>query len=118
VDQEKEPCGCPPALKGSNDFPLAQSEGLAPILHPDTSVQQVGHEAQSSETLSYNSAEHAPKAPATQPAVVAPPIAAPPAPVVTEPPPPQLPPPAPPAKKKAGFFKHIGNFFKKVFGSE
>jgi hypothetical protein len=122
VDQEKEPCGCPPALKGSNDFPLAQSEGLAPILHPDTSVQQVGHEAQSSETLSYNSAEHAPKAPATQPvpqpAVAPPPVAAPPAAAAAEPPPPQLPPPAPPAKKKAGFFKHIGNFFKKVFGSE
>ena len=32
VDQEKESCGCPPApseTKG-NDFPLAQSEGLAP----------------------------------------------------------------------------------------
>jgi hypothetical protein len=32
VDQEKEPCGCPPApaqVEG-NEFPLAQSEGLAP----------------------------------------------------------------------------------------
>ena len=32
VDQEKEPCGCPPPLAEArgNEFPLAQSEGLAP----------------------------------------------------------------------------------------
>ena len=31
VDQEKEPCGCPPApaAANGNEFPLAQSEGLA-----------------------------------------------------------------------------------------
>ncbi|MGB6193545.1 MAG: hypothetical protein WBF42_13845, partial [Terracidiphilus sp.] len=36
VDQEQESCGCPPApaeMKG-NDFPLAQSEGLAPMPAP------------------------------------------------------------------------------------
>src|SRR6202007_1183185 len=32
VDQEKESCGCPPdARPGTNDFPLAQSAGLAPM---------------------------------------------------------------------------------------
>jgi hypothetical protein len=31
VDQEKEPCGCPPPAKSeANEFPLAESEGLAP----------------------------------------------------------------------------------------
>jgi len=30
VDQEKEPCGCPPAEAHGNEFPLAVSEGLAP----------------------------------------------------------------------------------------
>jgi hypothetical protein len=30
VDNEQEPCGCPPAAKGGNDFPLAVSEGLKP----------------------------------------------------------------------------------------
>jgi hypothetical protein len=34
VDQEKEPCGCPPAPQGVNDFPLAQSEGLVPLAPP------------------------------------------------------------------------------------
>ena len=32
VDQEKEPCGCPePPKPNSNEFPLAQSAGLAPL---------------------------------------------------------------------------------------
>jgi hypothetical protein len=30
VDNEKEPCGCPPAPASPTDFPVAQSEGLAP----------------------------------------------------------------------------------------
>ncbi|MGB7548893.1 MAG: hypothetical protein WBM14_14175, partial [Terracidiphilus sp.] len=35
VDQEKEPCGCPTPVKaGSNEFPLAQSAGLAPLPAP------------------------------------------------------------------------------------
>jgi hypothetical protein len=36
VDQEKEPCGCPPDAAGPTDFPLAQSEGLAPPPPPQT----------------------------------------------------------------------------------
>lgn len=137
VDQEKEPCGCPPAAKGANDFPLAQSEGLAPLFHPDKSTEKVGHNPEPTVTLSYNAGNTAkapesqpapppptvtapaPIAPAAQPPAVNPPVTTPPA-VATpaEPPPPQLPPAAPPAKKKTGFFKHIGNFFRKVFGSE
>jgi len=35
VDQEKEPCGCPPPVAPQgNEFPLAQSEGLAPLPAP------------------------------------------------------------------------------------
>jgi hypothetical protein len=35
VDQEKEPCGCPePPKPNSNEFPLAQSAGLAPLAPP------------------------------------------------------------------------------------
>ena len=35
VDQEKEPCGCPePPRPNSNEFPLAQSAGLAPLAPP------------------------------------------------------------------------------------
>ncbi len=137
VDNEKEPCGCPPDAKGANDFPLAQSEGLAPLLHPDKSTDQIGHKPEPSETLTYN-ANPVAKTPEAQPAPVQPPATAAPAPTPAEPPaakpptaappaqaapaeppPPQLPPQTPPApRKKTGFFKHIGNFFKKVFGSE
>ena len=43
IDQEKEPCGCPPAASetAANEFPLAQSEGLAPtpaLTAPPTSA--------------------------------------------------------------------------------
>ena len=113
VDQEKEPCGCPPPTpSGSNDFPLAQSEGLAPTLHPAPIVQgQVGHEGQAepwSTTLlsthrsgrqhSSSSGSAAPEPAASTPAN--PPAA------------------APAQQKKPGFFKRVGRFFKRVFGAD
>ena len=110
VDQEKEPCGCPaPTAAGSNDFPLAQSEGLAPTLHAAPSpVGQPGHEAQTTDTLVYNAAEHAPKAAEAAPTAAAPPAAA-----------AANPPATPPAPgEKPGFFKRVGRFFKRVFGAE
>jgi hypothetical protein len=110
VDQEKEPCGCPaPPAAESNDFPLAQSEGLAPILHPASKpVGEVGHEAETTGALVYNAQNRAPKPPeATPPApAAAPPVAA-----------LAAPPAAPPApKKKRGFFKAVGHFFRVVLG--
>ncbi len=55
VDQEKEPCGCPPdAEPKSNEFPLAQSEGLAAQTPPVTSPAAVGHAAETAGTLAYN----------------------------------------------------------------
>jgi len=102
VDQEKEPCGCPPATKSPNDFPLAQSEGLAPLATPAPSPEaKPGNEPQTSATLAYNAADHTPKAadaapaaPAAAPAVV------------------------PPAQKKPSFFNRVGRFFKRIFGAE
>ena len=45
VDQEKEPCGCPPqpAQINGNEFPLAQSEGLVPLtpVEPPPNSDQV-----------------------------------------------------------------------------
>lgn len=70
VDREKEPCGCPPPSpeEQSNEFPLAQSEGLAPLLGPRPApVGEPGHAANATETLAYNAAEHAPR-PASAPA--------------------------------------------------
>jgi hypothetical protein len=110
VDQEKEPCGCPaPPAAESNDFPLAQSEGLAPILHPAAPVGQVGHAPETTGALVYNAAKPAEAAPApAAPEPVAPPVAAP----ATPP----APPPAP--KKKRGFFRAVGHFFRVVFGPD
>jgi hypothetical protein len=99
VDNEKEPCGCPPPLHlGTNEFPEAQSEGLAPLPAPAPSeVNQVGTPAPI-EPLVYKSADHAPL-PAAE--------AAPPANATT-----------PAAKKKPGFFHRVGSFFRRVFGAE
>jgi hypothetical protein len=102
VDQEKEPCGCPPAVSGPNDFPLAQSEGLAPTVHPvPAPVAPVGHPGEATGAMVYNAADHAPQAAEAAPAAPAPAAA----------------PPAAP-EKKPGFFKRVGKFFKRVFGAE
>ena len=104
VDQEKEPCGCPPAAKAPNDFPLALSEGLASLAQPASSPEaKPGHPPQTTETLAYNAADHAPKAADATPAAAAPA----PAPAAT---------PAP--QKKPSFFTRVGHFFKRIFGAD
>jgi hypothetical protein len=104
VDQEKEPCGCPPPVNAQgNEFPLAQSEGLAPLPAPDASASGVrGTPVQTSETLAYNGAEHAPEAaePAKTDAAATPATTA--------------PPPAPQKKKHSAFVR----FFRRLFGAE
>ena len=106
VDQEKEPCGCPPDVEPkSNEFPLAQSEGLAAKAPPVTSAA-VGHAAEAAGTLAYNGEEHA-----VQPVVTADDASKT---AATA----SAPRPAEPAKKKGGFFAGIGRFFKKLFGAE
>ena len=100
VDQEKEPCGCPPpATPEGNQFPLAQSEGLAPVPAPAPITANNGKpQPQPVPPLVYNSADHAPT----------------PMPVAT--PPPDAAPPAP--KKKPGMFGGLGKFFRRLFGGE
>ena len=106
VDEEKEPCGCPsPTKSEANEFPLAQSEGLAPIppSPPAPVANQTAGSGQATTTLVYKSSEAAPQAvaipqPAASPATTGP--------------------PAPGAKKKPGFFTSIGHFFKRMFGAE
>jgi hypothetical protein len=106
VDQEKEPCGCPPATSQGNEFPLAQSEGLASVNPPAVaSVVAASSGSQAAASLVYNSADH--MAPAAAPAGAA-----------TEPDTavkagkPAL------EEKKPGFFRRVGRFFKRVFGAE
>jgi hypothetical protein len=114
VDTEKEPCGCPPDTINGNEFPLAESEGLAPTLHPaPIPAGPRGQQAAGSGALIYNGAEKAAKPDAkadeTAPTAAPPPVDA-----------PATPPAAPPTpeKKKPGFFKKVGRFFKRVFGAD
>ncbi len=105
VDQEKEPCGCPPPAKSeANEFPLAQSEGLSPKSPPAAANTAAGS-GQAATTLVYKSSQAPPQpvaipAPAASPGTTAPAA------------------PASGAQKKPGFFRKIGRFFKRIFGAE
>jgi hypothetical protein len=117
VDNEKEPCGCPPPGEKVNEFPLAQSEGLAPpaALPPVTLTNQTPGGGSAATTLQYN----APGNTTPQPAAIPQPPAVPqttaqPVGTVTanQAAQPQA------GQKKPGFFGKIGRFFKKIFGAE
>jgi hypothetical protein len=110
VDQEKEPCGCPPPPKAEpNEFPLAQSEGLAPIAKPPTAaIRQPAGDDQAATTLVHNSSAALPQT-ATIPRPEAAPAVSPTAGSGTQP---------PKTQKKPGFLRKIGRFFKRVFGAE
>jgi hypothetical protein len=109
VDQEKESCGCPPPAPKGNEFPEAQSEGLAPTppTEPNPGVQ-AGSEPQTTVSLAYNGADHAPQATAAQ--------EQPPAATANAGKNPASQPPA--TKKKPGFFDRVGRFFRNLIGAE
>jgi len=109
VDQEKEPCGCPPPVKSeANEFPLAESEGLAPSSPPATAANTTAGAGQAATTLVYKGSDTA------QQTVVIP--QPPPSPVTTGPATPAAQPPG--SEKKPGFFRRIGRFFKRMLGAE
>ena len=124
VDNETEPCGCPPATleaakaapqpvggpsstPADTAFPLAQSEGLAAAPPPPTTPAVPAGQAHAQVTVPLVYKADAPPplpppdmAPETKPATTA-----------------AAPAPAPPPKKKqGGFFHSIGHFFSKLFG--
>jgi hypothetical protein len=105
VDQEKEPCGCPPApaqVQG-NDFPLARSEGLAPIAAGSPGSTHDGKAVPAVQPLTYNAGDVA--AAAGTPAAQSPNAEG-------------APPPKPAHHKKNGLFERIGHFFRRIFGAE
>ncbi len=113
VDDEKEPCGCPPAQPpAGNEFPLAQSEGLAPLPKPAPVTAPASQSnAQITAPLAYNAVDPSP------PAAVVP--TPPPQPAASQVPTNQVPASAPAAApKKSGFFHSIGRFFRRIFGAE
>jgi hypothetical protein len=106
VDQEKEPCGCPPPAKSeANEFPLAQSEGLAPKSPPASAANTTAGSGQAATTLVYKSSQPAPQTVAIPQPPASAGAAAPAAPESG-------------AQKKTGFFSKIGRFFKRMFGAE
>ena len=117
VDQEKEPCGCPaPARPGSNEFPAAESAGLAPLAPaippPATRPAPPREKQPPSEPLVYQAAPAAQAEPAAQAALDLPtPQAAP----IAEP---SLVPAPAKRPSQPGFFRRVGRFFKRIFGAE
>ncbi|HEU5458655.1 MAG TPA: hypothetical protein VFU68_08550 [Terracidiphilus sp.] len=114
VDSEREPCGCPaPVHEGANEFPLAQSAGLAPLARPvPEPAQPSGSKPAATAPLVYQSPT---AAPAPAPAVTAstePAVQSAPAPVPTKPH------KAKEKKQHVGFFRSVGHFFRRLFGAE
>jgi hypothetical protein len=99
VDNEKESCGCPPEGSQSpqdNAFPVAQSEGLAPLPAPLPNALEKGvQSAQATADFGYDGSKSA---------LAREQAAEPPA------------PPPHPAKHKMGFFARLGRFFRDLFG--
>lgn len=106
VDQEREPCGCPPLEQKGNDFPLAQSAGMAPLADSGPPAEQ-GKPAVTAPPLVRNAGS--PPEPAGISAQAVPQAGAETTPAQTS---------AKPAEKKPGFFSRVGHFFKKIFGAE
>jgi hypothetical protein len=114
VDEEQESCGCPPAAKpANNEFPLAQSEGLAhppapapppkptatnvaPLVYPTKPQPEATAAVPAVPPAAPAAAQKAPAAAATQTASQTPKV----------------------QQKKPGFFRRVGRFFKRVFGAE
>ena len=105
VDQEKEPCGCPPAPAQvlGNDFPLAQSEGLAPITGNSSGSARGGKGLPATQPLVYNPGDLGPPSgtPSNQGSTSDGAAQQKPA-----------------HHKKNGLFERIGHFFRRIFGAE
>lgn len=111
VDQEKESCGCPaPVRPNSNEFPEAQSAGLAPLALPGP-PGVVPHNAptEATDTFVHKAGEPAPDT-ATVTATHNQPL---PQVVPTEGKPQKV-----KREKKPGFAMRLGHFFRRLFGAE
>lgn len=110
VDQEKEPCGCPPApaeVQG-NEFPLAQSEGLAPSPTVQKSLSPTKQKtAKATPPLVYNAGETAASAPTTDVQATADQAAANSAAAEKA-----------AKRKKPNILVRIGHMFRRIFGAE
>ncbi len=111
VDQEKESCGCPaPVHPNTNDFPEAQSAGLAPLAPAGPQgVTPASAPTEATDTFVHKSREESPET-ATVTATGGSP--APRIHVV------KRKPPKVKGEKKPGFMARMGHFFRRLFGAE
>ena len=111
VDQEKEPCGCPaPVHPNSNEFPEAQSAGLAPLAPPGPAgVVPAGTPTEATERLSTRAvSRRRRRTPSRRRAEHRLPMCKSPA----------KKPPKVKGDKKPGFMTRMGHFFRRLFGAE
>lgn len=113
VDQEKESCGCPaPPRPNSNDFPEAQSAGLAPLAPPGPpGIIPNNAPTEATDTFVHKSGEPAPDtativASHNQPLPHIDPVAKKPHKVKEK------------GEKKPGLMTRMGHFFRRLFGAE
>jgi hypothetical protein len=111
VDQEKETCGCPaPVHPNSNEFPEAQSAGLAPLAPPGPAgVVPAGTPTEATDTFVHKTGEPPPET-ATITSTTRTPAAQ--VQVATKKPPKVK------GDKKPGFMVRMGHFFRRLFGAE
>ena len=111
VDQEKESCGCPaPVHPNSNEFPEAQSAGLAPLqpAGPPGAVP-AGTPTEATDTFVHKSGEPPPETDTitTTKGTPTPHLEV----AATKP-------PKVKSDKKPGFMTRMGHFFRRLFGAE
>lgn len=110
VDQEKESCGCPaPVHSNSNEFPEAQSAGLAPLAPPGPpGVTPAGTPPEATDTFVHKSGEPPPDTDTitTTKTTPIPHVQAPPKKIKQH------------GEKKPGFMTRMGHFFRRLFGAE
>lgn len=112
VDAEKEACGCPaPPRPNTNDFPEAQSAGLAPLAPPGPpGVVPEGAPTEATDTFVHKIGD---PPPATDIVTT---TGGTPTPEIQ--PPPQRKKPKIKGEKKPTFFTRMGHFFRRLFGAE
>jgi hypothetical protein len=111
VDQEKESCGCPaPRRPNSNDFPEAQSAGLAPLAVPGPpGTIPAGTPTEATDTFVHKSTEAPPETDTITT------VGGTPTPRVQDRPRKQ---PKIKGDKKPGLLTRMGHFFRRLFGAE
>lgn len=112
VDAEKEACGCPaPPRPNTNDFPEAQSAGLAPLAPPGPTGVVPKGPTEATDTFVRKGNDPPPATDVVTTTGGTPTVR-------IEPPPRHRKAPRVKGEKKPTFFNRMGHFFRRLFGAE